>query len=120
MTDINDIETQRTEPRDTPAEEFYGKNDSCYVRIQFCEEQNGYRFEVKNELMSRYNDGDEVPNDIKALTAFIRGMLEVALANPHEMYVLGNRAMNNDVIAQTEGLTDEQRKLLMEEPLGKA
>lgn len=112
-------ETPITKPMDTPPAEFYGKEDSCYVKFQYNAETEMFRVEVRNELLHALGP-QEPPEGIKTLTAFVRGMLEIALNNPHEVYRVGIIAINEDVIRMSDDIPEDQRNLLSGKPAGNA
>jgi hypothetical protein len=94
--------------------EFYGQGDSVYIKVTYIEDKDAFKFDVKNEIIEQhYGDTDILPPPMVSLSAFIRGMLECALSAPHQMYSIGVRAINADLVSNMSDLTDEQRKLLM-------
>lgn len=107
-------------PVDTSAEEFYAQTDSCYVRIQLNPDTNAFRFEVRNEILQSVEDLSEIPQNVETLALFVRGMLAVAMNNPAEMYQIGIKARNYDIINADEELNDDEKELLSGEPAGTA
>lgn len=116
---IDNIKPAKTEALDTPPEEFYNQPDSIYVKLQYFEDTDMFRFEVKNELLSKF-DKENVPPKIMSLCAYIRGMVELALAEPHLTASIGIKAMNAEVDNAPDGLSDEQKDLFNTTPAGNA
>ena len=111
----------KVEPREFTPEEFYGNEDSVYIRVKYFKETDAFKFDVKSEIIEQnYKEDEPLPQSIVSLTAFVRGMLEFALHYPHQMYRVGNQAMQADMIANMGDLTDEQKKLLMGNTEGSA
>lgn len=116
-----DIETQHTKPIDTPPEEFYNQPDSIYVRLQYFEDTDRFRLEVKNEILAKYSTEEELPAHIMALCAFVRGMLEVSINRASLVTSVGVQAINaENMILARDGMSPEQKILLDTETKGSA
>ena len=120
--DPTHISTQKSRPIVAPPEEFYGQPDSIYIRVQWNPDISGgaFSFLVRNELIHNLKDDEELPEEVAKLGAFVRGMLEMAMAFPSKCFEVGCSAQNAEIIAETDGLTEEQKDLLMGQPKGSA
>lgn len=124
---IEDVEPKASKPIDSTPEEFYNRDDSFYIRLQYFEENEHFKFEVKNPIMNKYEKNEDVPQYLWSLCAFIRGIVEVAMSNPQMLTHLGVKAINADASREvleeqvdTEGLTEGQIALLHSSAKGNA
>ncbi len=113
-------ESHKVEARELKPEDFYGQADCCYVRLKYNAEIDAFKFEVKNELLEKYEANAVIPKGILSVAAFVRGMLEFALAYPHQMYRVGMTAMNADMMDNMGDMSAEQKALLMGDMEGSA
>ena len=88
------------------AEEYYNKNDSAYLRIEFIDGM-GFRITLRNEMLLQ-QDGDTKAGEF--VGAIARGLLEIAYNNGMEVYQTGIREAYLEMLeASKEGLTEEQQ-----------
>lgn len=119
-TPVDEIKTQHTKEMHSTPEEYYNKPDCIYLRLQWFPERESFQFEIKNELLRGFKEGEPIPADIYKLMCFIRGTAEFALAYPNRMYELGAHAQNMEKIANAEELSDMQKDLLSGPVMGRA
>lgn len=99
---------------DVSPELFYGDKESCYIRVQYVKDVDGFRFQVRNELINDVENLEDAPKEGMIISAFVRGMLGVAINNSAEIYQIGRRMQEHDkVIAEIETIKDESHRSLM-------
>lgn len=111
--DLENINTLQTVAQDSPNTEFYNQSDSIYIRLQYFEDTDMFRFEVKQPIINKYREDEELPRNIMSLLSLVRGMLEITLQRPQVVATIGSKAINNEIAEQEmEGMSEEQRDLL--------
>ncbi len=99
---------------DAVQEMYYARPDSCYIRIKFIEEQDGFKFDLCNET-----DGSN--NAHHVMLAVATGVLHLVKNNPSNMYQLGLQVLSQQEIdKQIEKMPEEHQKLINEPPQGSA
>lgn len=96
------------------AEDFYGNESSVYVRLTYHPEKEGYKVLIFNAM--KEEDMDE--NSVK-LCILARGLAELALDAPTEVFNVGYTATTNDSIDTSEELSETEKELL-KNPIGSA
>lgn len=115
------VETTRVKPLDTSKEEFYDQSDSAYVRVKYIKEEDGFKFEIRNELYHNTTSYDDLTEGAKALGTLVRGMTEMAIQYPSDVYRIGLQAQNKDFLDITgESMPKEHANLLKGDPKGSA
>lgn len=98
-------------PLETKTEDFYNQADSVYLRIKYVPEVRGYKFEVWNQLFQSLQNIEDLNDDHRMMMTLARGLAEIIMINPQQVYDVGQIAQNRDFIHHNDGLTDEQKKL---------
>lgn len=125
---LNDNEDTSKEivadPEEITAEAFYAQGDSAYIRIQWLEDKQGFRFSVRNQIVYDISEREgpeaEVPHGAVALGTLIRGLCELGITQTDAVYMLGKEAQKRDYFHMlTEDLSNEE-KVLLSKPKGNA
>ncbi len=95
-------------------EEFYNNPYSIYVRLTYHPDKDGYNALVFNQMKSENMDENAV-----RLAILARGLAELALDAPTEVFNVGYQAVLNDTIDTSTELNDEEKDLL-KNPVGSA
>lgn len=75
-------------------EDFFDQTDSLYVRIFYVKEEDGFKFQLWNNMDESLTWGEEKAGD--AALNLGRGMLEITFTNPGEVSSIGARAIMLD------------------------
>lgn len=96
------------------SEDFYGDKQSIYLRCTYLPKEQGYKILIYNQMSAE--DMDE--NAVKLAIA-VRGLAELALESPEEVFEVGYMATLRDQVDLNEDLNDEEKDLLRN-PIGNA
>jgi len=89
-------------------EDFYGQNDSAYIRIEYVEPL-GYRIFILNELLLSSDAETKAGEFIQAIA---RGLMEMAYMAGEKVYMTGKQALVYDtMVASSEGMTEEMKEI---------
>lgn len=94
-------------PLEIKSEEFYKQPDSFYIRIQWLPEEQGYKFQVWNELLGN----EDLAEGAKLVLALGRGMVECCIQDPRYFYMTGLKAMQLDMLSDS--LSEERQKMAL-------
>lgn len=105
---------------DANPELFYSQGDSAYIRIQWVNDVQGFKFSVRNQLYHNTESEKALDEGAVALSTLVRGMVEIALQSTGTVYQIGKDAQNRDFIAlNTQNMSDKE-KLMLSDPQGRA
>src|SRR6476620_1180430 len=99
---------------DLAPEDFYNHNNSVYLRLTYIPENEGYKVMIFNAM----DVGNLNENQIK-LAILARGLSEMALEYPTEVFQAGYEASMRDSIDLSPNLSDDEKEL-MKNPIGSA
>lgn len=97
--------------------EFYEQPDSIYIRLQYIEDKDAFKFTICNQLAL---SGIEPTNSLMIMDALARGAIETLITNPKSLYALGVVDQMRQEVLTSKDYTDDQKKLFDMEPKGNA
>lgn len=95
-------------------EEFYNDTMSVYIRCTYMPEKSGYKVLVYNQMNT-----EEMGEDQIKLCLLARGLAELAVEQPSEVYEVGYQCALRDTIDTNTDLDDNEKELL-KNPIGSA
>jgi hypothetical protein len=99
---------------DLTAEDFYGDKDSIYLRCTYIRDQGGFKVLIFNQIAN-----EDMDENVVKMAVLVRGLAEVALESPTEVYAVGYEAVMQDQVHLADHLTDDEKDLLSN-PVGNA
>jgi hypothetical protein len=108
---------------DISPDEFFNQSDSCYLRVKYIAEADGYNFQILNLAYRMHPEDVDIPQGIVLMGTLVRGLAAVAVTYPGTVYSIGHKEQQNDAMLDlVEGnLSEEaQKNMLLSEPQGSA